>query len=124
MLSDTFVKANFSVVGLRLKQDLSGESILNLEDVKDRQHIATTRSFEYIQKQYEPIKERIATFANSCAEKLRKQHSECNCLYVFFKTSSYATVKRNVGVVIHLPYATNSSITICNFAIKGLKQLF
>ena len=75
-------------------------------------------------KEYEPIKERIATFANACAEKLRKQQSECNYLYIFLKTSKYATVARNVGVVIHLPYVTNSSITICNYAIKGAEQLF
>ncbi len=124
VLPDEFVRKKFSVVGLRLKQDLSGESIIGFEEVKDKQNIATTRTFEYALKEYEPIKERIATFANSCAEKLRKQHSECHYLYVFLKTSSYSNVKRNVGVVVHLPYVTNSSITICNYAIKGLNQLF
>ncbi len=124
ILSDEFVRKKFSVVGLRLKQDLSGVSIIGFEKVTDKQNIATTRTFECALKEYEPIKERIATFANSCAEKLRKQHSECSYLYVFLKTSSYSSVKRNVGVVIHLPYITNSSITICSYAIKGIKQLY
>jgi DNA polymerase V len=124
LLSDEFVRKNFSVVGLRLKQDLSGKPILQFEGLKNKKNIATTRTFEYALKAFEPIKERVATFANACAEKLRKQHSECNYLYVFLKTSSYSTIKRNVGVVIHLPYATNSSITICNYAIKGIKQLY
>jgi len=124
ILPDEFVRKKFSVVGLRLKQDLSGVSIIGFEKVTDKQNIATTRTFECALKEYEPIKERIATFANSCAEKLRKQHSECSYLYVFLKTSSYSSVKRNVGVVIHLPYITNSSITICSYAIKGIKQLY
>ncbi|WP_372794014.1 Y-family DNA polymerase [Lutibacter sp.] len=124
VLPDEFVRKNFSVVGLRLKNDLSGISTIGFEEVKDKQNIATTRTFENALKEYEPIKERIATFANSCAEKLRKQHSECSYLYVFLKTSSYSNVKRNVGVVIHLPYVTNSSITICNYAIKGINQLY
>lgn len=123
-LPDDYVRKQFSVVGLRLKQDLSGTAIIGFETIKDKQNIATTRTFEKAIKEFEPIKERIATFANSCAEKLRKQRSECNYLYVFLKTSSYSEVKRNVGMVVHLPYATNSSITICNFAIKGITQLY
>jgi DNA polymerase V len=124
MLSDDLVRSQFSVVELRLKKDLSGEPTIFFDEMKTKKSIATTRTFEYALKEYEPIKERIATFANACAEKLRRQHSECNYLYVFLKTSSYSTTKRNVGVVIHLPYLTNSSITICNYAIKGIKQLF
>ncbi len=123
-LPDAYVRKQFSVVGLRLKQDLSGKAVIGFEAVKDKQNIATTRTFEKAIKEFEPIKERIATFANSCAEKLRRQHSECSYLYVFLRTSSYSDVKRNVGIVVHLPYATNSSITICNFAIKGITQLY
>jgi DNA polymerase V len=123
-LPDDFVRKNFSVVGLRLKQDLAGTSIIGFEKVKLKQNIATTRTFEKALKDFEPIKERIATFANSCAEKLRKQQTECTCLYIFLSTSSYAEIKRKVGVVVHLPYASNSSITICNLAIKGIQQLY
>ncbi|SFS73405.1 Y-family DNA polymerase [Lutibacter maritimus] len=124
LLSDEYVRNKFSVVGLRLKQDLMGQPIIGFEIVKDKKNIATTRTFEKALKEYEPIQERIATFANACAEKLRKQHSECTCLYIFLKTSKYAVIQRSVGVIMHLPYATNSSITICKYAIKGLYQLF
>jgi len=124
LLPDNLVREKFSIVGLRLKKDLSGESIIELGTIKNKKNIATTRTFEYVLKSYEPIRERIATFANSCAEKLRKQYSECNSLYVFLKTSKYSYAYRRVGIVVHLPYATNSSITICNYAIKGIKQLF
>ncbi|REE80047.1 DNA polymerase V [Lutibacter oceani] len=124
LLPDEYVRKQFSVVGLRLKQDLGGESTIGFEKVQDKKHIATTRTFEKALRDYEPIKERIATFANACAEKLRKQQSECQYLYVFLKTSSYSEVKRNVGMVVHLPFASNSSITICNFAINGIQQLY
>lgn len=123
-LPDEFVRKQFSVVALRLKQDLSGEPIIGFDIVKDKQNIATTRTFEKALREFQSIKERIATFANACAEKLRKQHSECNYLYVFLRTSNYSNVKRNVGMVVHLPYTTNSSITICNFAVKGIEQLY
>jgi len=123
-LPDQFVRKQFSVVGLRLKQDLAGVKVIGTEKIQDKQNIGTTRTFEKALRDFEPIKERVATFANSCAQKLRNQQSECTCLYVFLRTSSYTEVKRNVGMVVHLPYATNSSITICNFAIKGVQQLY
>ncbi|MDX1830438.1 MAG: Y-family DNA polymerase [Lutibacter sp.] len=124
MLSDEYVRKNFSVVGLRLKKDLLGTPIIKLDEIKSKRSIATTRTFEYALKEFEPIKERIATFANTCAEKLRNQYSECSSLYVFLKTSTYAKTKRNIGIVVHLPFFTNSSITICNYAIKGVEQLY
>lgn len=124
LLSDEFIKKRFSVVELRLKRDLLGEPTIYFEKVRLKKNIATTRTFEYALTNYDSIKERIATFANACAEKLRKQKSECSYLYVFLKTSKYTEVKRSVGVVIHLPFDTNSSITICKYAIKGLQQLF
>jgi DNA polymerase V len=124
MLSDEYVRKNFSVVGLRLKKDLLGNPIIRLEELKSKKSIATTRTFEYALKEFEPIKERVATFANTCAEKLRNQYSECSSLYVFLKTSTYAKTKRNIGIVVHLPFFTNSSITICNYAIKGVEELY
>ena len=99
LLSDEFIKKRFSVVELRLKRDLLGEPTIYFEKVRLKKNIATTRTFEYALTNYDSIKERIATFANACAEKIRKQKSECSYLYVFLKTSKYTEVKRSVGVV-------------------------
>ena len=46
-LEDGWVRKNMSVVGLRLKKELEGKSILDLEEVRSpKKAIATTRSFE------------------------------------------------------------------------------
>ena len=123
-LPDEFVRKQFSVVGLRLKKDLLGEPTIGFETLQPKKNIATTRTFQYALMEYEPIRERLATFANACAEKLRTQKSECRFLYVFLKTSKYVDQKRSVGTVVLLPYTTNSSITICKYAIIGLNKLF
>ncbi|SDY03391.1 DNA polymerase V [Lutibacter oricola] len=123
-LPDEFVRKQFSVVGLRLKKDLTGEPTIGFEKFQTKKNIATTRTFEYALKTYQPIKERIATFANACAEKLRKQNSESRFLYVFLKTSKYVDERISKGTVIALPHATNSSITICQYAIKGLESIY
>src|SRR5690606_11343026 len=88
-LPNEFVRKEFTVVGLRLKTELEGISVLDLEEVANKKNIATTRSFDktYIEKSY--LEERISTFAVSCAEKLRKQKSTCRIITVFINTNRF-----------------------------------
>src|SRR5690606_7082081 len=59
-LPDEYVRKEFSVVGLRLKKELEGLSVLDLEEVSSKKNIATTRSFDttYTEKSY--LQERIS----------------------------------------------------------------
>ena len=125
LLSDAYIRKEFSVVELRLKKELLGESVLKLEDIKNKKNIATTRSFERDESDYEFVKERVITFAISCAEKLRKQNSNANLISVFIQTNPQKpTAQYRRTVVLKLPYATNSSITLAKFAKLGLDQIY
>ncbi|MCB9359693.1 MAG: Y-family DNA polymerase [Flavobacteriales bacterium] len=124
-LNDTWIKKNLSIVELRLKKDLEGTPTLLLESVTNKKSIATTRSFEKDYTNYNDIKERISTFAVSCAEKLRKQKSNCNALIVFLRTNSNKNLPQyNKNIVVQLPFPTNSSIEISKLAIRGLKHIY
>ena len=126
-LEDSWVRKNMSVVGLRLKKELEGKSVLDLEEVRSpKKAIATTRSFEGTITDYEKIKERIATFAVCCAEKLRAQNTNCNSIYVFVRSNKFQKNKtqyRN-GILMTIPFSTNSNMVISKYAIKGLKKIF
>ena len=126
-LQDNWVRKNMSVVGVRLKKELEGNSILDLEEVRSpKKAIATTRSFKGTITDYEKIKERISTFAICCAEKLRSQNSNCNSIYVFVRSNKFQKNKtqyRN-GILMTLPFSTNSNIVISKYAIQGLKKIF
>ncbi|MCZ2222780.1 MAG: Y-family DNA polymerase [Chitinophagales bacterium] len=125
-LSDSWIKRNMSVVGLRLKQDLQGIPTLDLEEIQNKKSIATTRTFETNYTKFEQLKERIVTFASSCAEKLRAQKSCCNSLMVFIRTNGHRQdlSQYSKNIVIKLPYPTNSNIELAKFAIQALKQIF
>jgi DNA polymerase V len=125
-LSDRWVRDMMTVVGLRLKHDLEGKPTLQLEDVKDKKSIATTRTFDHNYSDLAQIKERVASFAVSCAEKLRRQQSCCNTLMVFIHTNGFRDDQEQYSknIVIKLPYATNSSIELVKFAVMGLEQIF
>lgn len=125
-LDDAWVRKHMSVVGLRLKHELQGLSRLDLEDVQAKKSIATTRSFETLYTEFADLKERITTFAVSCAEKLRKQKSCCNALTVFIHTNPFRNdlPQYSRSVTLKLPFATNSSIELSQFALQALREIF
>jgi DNA polymerase V len=126
-LTDDWVKRNMSIVGLRLKKDLEGEPTILLEDeLQDKKVIATTRSFEFTFSDKENMKERIATFASRCAEKLRMQDSSCNIIMVYLKSdrNKQNESQYRASRTLTLPYATNSILTINQYAQKALNKIF
>ncbi len=125
-LNDAWVRRNMSIVEVRLKHDLSGTSTLDLEKVKPRKNIATTRSFERNLVHFSDIQERITTFSVACAEKLRRQNDCCTALLVFLRTNSHRQEldQYNNSTVVKLPFATNSSIELVKFATEGLRRIF
>lgn len=126
-LPDAWVRKHMSVLGLRLKKDLSGVSSIKLEEIIPvKKGISTTRSFEGTITQFSDLEERISTFATSCAEKMRKQRSSCNALLVFVRSDPHKKggfPYRN-SCVLPLPYATNSSILLSKHAVMGLQKIF
>ena len=126
-LPDSWIKKHMSVLELRLKKDLLGLPYIKLEEtVPSKKSITTTRSFKNNYSKFHELEERISTYANSCAEKLRKQGSACSAVMIFIHSNSHQKNKeqyRNSSVVT-LPYATDSSITICKHAVAGLKGIF
>jgi len=123
---DDWIKKQFSIVELRLKKDLSGEPILQLEEVKTKKSIATTRTFDSMYKDYDKIKERIITFTASCAEKLRQQQSNCNAVMIFLKTNSHRKdlPQYRMGIIVKTHFPTNSTIELTKFALTGLNKIF
>ena len=127
LLPDDWIRKHMSVLGLRLKKDLQGLPSIQLEEIQSpKKGIATTRSFEGTLTAFSDLEERISTFANSCAEKMRKQGSSCTALLVFLRSDPHkkgAIPYRN-SCVLTLPYSTNSSITLSKYAVLGLHKIF
>ncbi|WP_264520165.1 Y-family DNA polymerase [Flavobacterium sp. N1994] len=124
--NEGFIKKEMGVVGLRLKYELEGKSVLEMELPKDRKTIAITRSFAGNITTLDEMKERVSTFATVCAEKLRKQKSCCHSVILYLRKDKYKTEREryNFYKMETLPFASNSSITISNAAIKMLKTIF
>lgn len=123
---ENWIQKEMGVIGLRLKYELEGKSVLSLEPIAEqKKSIAITRSFPKQIATFDLLRERIVTFASVCAEKLRKQKSCCHTIIVFLVVDKHtvSTTKYYYNSAITLPYASNSTLTIANTAIEILRKL-
>jgi DNA polymerase V len=124
--NENYIRKEMGVVGIRLKYELEGKSVLEMEEPKDKKNIAITRSFDGNITTFSEMKERVSTFATVCSEKLRKQNSCCYGVILYLRKDKYKTDRQqyNFYKLETLPFASNSSITISLAAIKMLSEIF
>lgn len=124
--NEGFIKKEMGVVGIRLKYELEGKSVLEMEVPTDKKTIAITRSFDGNITTFDEMKERVSTFATVCAEKLRKQNSCCHGVILYLRKDKYEIEQQryNFYKMETIPFASNSSITISALAVKMLKEIF
>lgn len=125
-LPDGWVRKQFSITEWKLKKDLEAIPTLSLDMREAKRAIATTRSFDFTYDDINYIKERVATFAVTCAEKLRQQNTSC---YMIIVTLSSDRHKRDItqhraSQVVRLKYPTDSTLTISKAAVEAVKTMF
>jgi DNA polymerase V len=47
-------------------------------------------SFEYEYRKFDEVRGKVTSFAVSCSEKLRKQHSLCNHMMIFIESNRFS----------------------------------
>ncbi|NOQ92072.1 MAG: DUF4113 domain-containing protein [Flavobacteriaceae bacterium] len=126
LLSEVWILKNFSIIEWKLKKELEGIPTLELDAPKTKRSIATTRSFETTFSDIDNIKERISTFATSCAEKLRKQGSSCYMVHVLLRSDWYKkdSPQHSANKSVLLSYPTNSTLVISKAAVQAVTSIF
>ncbi len=125
-MNDDWVRKNMTVVGLRLKHDLMGISSIDFEEIKPKQNIACTRSFENMLSHKKDLRERISTYAGTVAEKLRNDKLHTNSIDVFIMSNPFRQDKEQYyrSVRIKTEFPTNSTFEINRLAILALEMIF
>lgn len=125
-LNDAYVRKEFSVVGLRLKHDLEGKPTIEFEDIKPKQNIATTRSFDVMMTDIKDLSERVSTFSALAGVKLRSQNSNCELVHVFLQSNRFRQdlPQYNNCKTVKIPYPTSSTFVINEYAQKALQEIY
>ncbi|MCX7696883.1 MAG: Y-family DNA polymerase [Bacteroidales bacterium] len=126
-LSDEWVRKRMTIVGLRLKKELMGESCFELEEnLNVRSSISVSRSFYEELTTFNEVYERIATFVSRGAFKLRKQNSVAGMLMVYLRSNPF---KNNEKIffrqgLARLSHRTDSTIELLHYAKSVLQKIY
>lgn len=125
-LNTLYIESEFGVVGKRLHRDLSGIPTIGPEEVKAKKIIANTRSFANHITTKEELAERIATFAVTGSESLRKQKTCSNLIGVFLQTNPFRQDLPQYSPFLAFPtdFPTSSSLEIVKFALRALDKIY
>jgi len=126
-LPGDWVKKHFTITGFRMWRELHGYPCLELvESSRNKDAIATGRSFGRLLTKYEDVKEALVNHASTCAQKLRKQKSYAGYLNVQIETSRFRNdLPQYVNsITIKLLQPTDDSRIIVKGAIDGLNKIW
>lgn len=126
-LPPDFVKSRMSVVGLRTQKELKGISCFALEEIlPPKKAILTSRSFGQSVTELNDLRQSVAVFAASCAEKLRRQNCSAAVVRVFVHTNPHRAdeTQYHVGREITLSTPSDLSNEIIKHALIALKAIY
>ena len=122
-----WMRANMSVVGLRMWNELRGVPSIAWEfEPKKKKNICTSRSFAKLTNNIDILTEAISNHAATCAMKLRQQHSICKYVKTFISTNPHKIDHKQChnGIILECETPTNHTSEIISYALKGLDIIF
>ena len=123
---EEWVRRHFTKPGFQTWCELNGQSCISTEEVLQRQTICTSHCFKDMVTSLDALKASVATFAGSCANKLRGQGSVASCVTVFIGSNPFREDLAQYwnGGSVSLPVATCDTLEIAGAAMKVLETIY
>jgi DNA polymerase V len=124
---EEWVRKEMSVVGQRLLNELKGIPCIKWEQERPtRKNICTSRSFGKIIAKKNELKQAVAKFTSSCAEKLRKEKTCAKKIHVFVKTNPFRTTDKQYeqSITLELAVASNLTTELMKYSMRALDMIF
>ncbi len=121
------IRKQFSVNVERIVQELNGQACLALNETHpNKQQIVSSRSFGSRVRDYQLMKQAVASYSATAAAKLRKQNSVCKRLSVFITTNQHQSELPQYRNVYQIPliYPTDNSVLLSKMAIRALQHIW
>lgn len=124
---DIWLRKKMTVTGLRTAMELRGISCMPLETVQpDKKSIISSKSFGRPVTTLSDMKEAVATYLSTAAEKLRKQGSLTGAIQVFISTNPFNLNQPQYAqsMMAILPQASAYTPTLLKATIHCLERIF
>lgn len=124
--SESWVKTHLKKPGVQTWLELNGHPCIDTSEVYRNQTICTSRSFGDMIGDLDSLEASIATFAASCANKLRGQGAGCKTVTVFIGSNRFREDLEQYGNggTVTLITSTSDTIEITNAALKVLRSIY
>ncbi len=110
--SASWVRSHFTKPGVQTWMELNGEPCIDTSEVVRKKTICTSRSFGEMVGDLEALKSAVATFAGSCANKLRGEGSGARSVTVFVCSNRFREDLAQYGNAASVSLATPTSDTM------------
>ena len=110
--SEGWVRSHFTKLGIQTWKELNGIPCIDTTEVQRNQTICTSRSFGEMVSDLASIKASVATFASSCANKLRGQHAGAKSVTVFMYSNRFREDLPQYGNAATYTFITPTSDTL------------
>ena len=123
---ESWVRAPFHQPGVQTWMELNGIPCIDTSEVIRNQNICTSRSFGAMVSDLPSLKASVASFASSCANKLRGQQSLCQSVTVFVSSNSFRTDLPQYGnaATVLLATPTADTLEINKAAMQCLESVY
>jgi len=124
---DVWLRKKLTVTGLRTAMELRGISCLPLEMVQaDKKSIISSKSFGRPVTTLSDMKEAVATYLSTAAEKLRNQGSVAGSIQVFVTTNPFNPNQPQYAksMTATLPRPSAHTPTLLKAAVRSLEQIY
>ena len=124
--SESWVKSHFNKPTVQTWMELNGQPCIDTSEVVRNQSICTSRSFGEMISDLEGLKASVATFAGSCANKLRAQQALAGTVTVFVSSNRFRDDLDQYAEAASYTFITPTADTleITAAALKILKSIF
>jgi DNA polymerase V len=124
---EEWIRKNLSVVGQRILYELKGIPCIRWdEETPVKKNICTARSFGRLITTKKEVRQAVAKFTASCAEKLRKEKTCARKLHVFIQTNPHRRQDPQYfqSVTMTLPVPASSTGALMRFSMNALDMIF
>ena len=124
--SESWVRRHFNKPGVQTWMELNGHPCIDTTETARNRTISTSRSFGEMVSDWESVKSSIATFASSCASKLRGQRAGAKRVTVFLASNRFREDLPQYSNAATQTFITPTSdtIEITQTALAIAKQMY
>ena len=124
--SESWVRSHFNKPGIQTWLELNGIPCIDTTEVLRNQSICTSRSFGEMVSDLASLKASVATFASSCANKLRGQNAGARTVTVFLSSNRFREDLQQYANSATYTFITPTSDTleITQAALAVLKEIY